>query len=317
MRRDSMGQALLGFGLLTLISMGSAHASEIIVLRSSDLVPYKTVATAIGVRAASTVEDITLSQDKKSDLVVHAIWEARPEVIVALGARALDLTSREFPGIPVIFGMVADPSQYAEKKDAAAGVELMPSEMQVLKAIHAVLARAHKIALLFDPDRSANVAEEFVRTGKEIGITVLLLEFSKNSDVRGRLRSVAETCDALIVYPDLVLLSDKVFSDIVFQAFELGLPAVGYSSAFARKGALMSVEADYGSVGEDLSRMVDQLRNGRDLRSIGVHPPSRVRITVNKAVADELAVEVDVTPNGVGSGIAPTVDVIADRPPRR
>ena len=291
----------------------SLHAAPVIVLKSSDLTPYGTVATAIENGRGSGVKVIALSDNKQRyDLAVHAVWEAEPDVIVALGARALDAASTEFPSVPVVFGMVADSYIHAKGSGIIAGVGLIPSEKQVLRAIRIVLPGVDRVALLFVPGRSSEAAGEFGKVGKQMGIEVRLVEFSTGPDADNSLQAIGRSCDCLIIYPDPVLLSDKVFGHIVMEAFGLGLPTVAYSSAFARMGALMSVEADYSTVGGDLNKMVDQVLKGTSPRTIGIRPPSRVQMTVNKAVADELRIRFDIAPGEFSPDILPTVNFVTN-----
>jgi putative ABC transport system substrate-binding protein len=285
--------AVAGFVLLGLAA-GPASASGTVIFRNSDLGPYKVVAAAVEAGVGAGIEQVVLAPDQRSDEAVRAIWQIRPDAIVALGARALEVSSTEFPNIPVVFGMVADTYRYADKPEVA-GVALIPTESQVLQGIRKVLPDAKAVAVVFDPERSSGDIDKLVRAGERMGIRVDLMEFSPDSDLDRILATLAKSVDCLIVYPDPVLLSSTVFVEIVYKAFVLGLPAVGYSSAFARKGALMSVEADYATVGRDISAIVKQILGGRSPAEIGIWRPSRVKITVNTAVAQRLGIKVPTT----------------------
>ena len=279
-----------------------ARASSIVVIKSSDLAAYATVASAVAAGTRSSVTVITIPADKRNDAAIREIWEAGPDVIVAVGARALAVAAAEFPNIPVVFGMVGDVSRYADLE--AAGVELLPSDRQVLEALRRVLPGANEITIVYDPERSSEEVHRFVEAGRALGMRVSPLEFS-GSAVPYDPKDLSKSCDCIIVYPDPVILSDTVFGNIVYEAFGLGLPALAYSSTFAAKGALLSVEADYNSVAEDLVRMAEQILAGRSARSIGLHPPSRVKITVNRAVAGALGV-------AIPSGSDSSIEIIAD-----
>jgi len=290
-------------------SVGLARASSIVVIKSSDLGAYTEVATEVASGSRSSVAVVTLPADKRNGGAVRQVWEAKPDVIVAVGARALAVAAEEFPNIPVVFGMVGDPSQYIGDLGAA-GVELLPSDRQVLGALRKVLPRAKEVTIVYDPGRSSEEVKRFVDAGRVLGISISTLEFSgapASFDAKG---SLSRSCDCIIIYPDPVMLSDTVFGSIVYEAFAQGLPALAYSSTFAAKGALMSVEADYASVARDLVDLAEQILAGRSPRSVGVHAPSRVKITVNGAVADELGITI---PSEAGSSI----EIIANESARR
>ena len=284
-------------------SVGVARASSIVVIKSSDLGAYTEVASAVASGARSSVALVTLPDDKRSDAAVRQIWDAKPDVIVAVGARALAVAAEEFPNIPVVFGMVGEPSQYVGDLGAA-GVELLPSDRQVLEALRKVLPRAKEVTLIYDPSRSSEEVERFVDAGRMMGIRITAAEFSGAGSSYNARGSVGASCDCIIIYPDPVMLSDTVFGSIVYEAFAQGLPALAYSSTFAAKGALMSVEADYASVARDLIDLTDEILAGRSPRSVGVHAPSGVKITVNAAVADEL---------GITIPSEPSIEIIADQ----
>lgn len=272
-------------------AVGPVVASDVVIVTSSSLEIYKTVAASVGADSKSRLVNVTLPAGKNYDSATHAIWAAKPDAIVALGARALELTSREFQGVPIVFGMVADTYDYARAKDVA-GIALIPSESQILRAIRRVLPRADEVAIIFDPDRSSRDAERFAGAARRMGITVTPIRFAPDTNVQGILGSLAGHCDCLVVYPDPVLLSDKVFAEIVFRALALGVPSVGYASAFARKGALMSIEADYSSMGSDISGILGRILKGTSPGAIGIYPPSAIKITVNQAVAEEIHLDI-------------------------
>jgi ABC-type uncharacterized transport system substrate-binding protein len=287
----------------------------VVILKSSDLVAYDLVAAAVESTGQRDVKIITLADDSRAyDRATKATWSAKPDVIVAVGIRALDIACRDFTNTPVVFGMVADTYRYTDRPDMIAGVGLIPSSSQVLRAIRAVLPRTARVAVVFDAQRSPDEIEEFIKTGKRLGVKVDPVRFSKDVDVEGALRSVAGPGSCLVVYPDAVLLSDKVFANVVSRAFSLGMPAIAYSSAFAHKGALMSVEADYASVGKDMSQMTEQILSGVSPRTLGIHAPSRVKVTVNKAVADELGIQPNVAPGTLPAEVVPPVELIATTP---
>jgi putative ABC transport system substrate-binding protein len=300
------------------LAVDPARASEVVVLKSSDLTPFNIVASEISTSRGLDVETVTLAADKRNyDLAVRAVWSAKPDVIVALGAKALDVASREFTDVPVVFGMVAELDAYLERPQGIAGIKLSPSPSQILRAIRAVIPKVSRVAVAFDSQRSGDEIAAFSEAGDRLGIEVRRLPFSPDVDVGHELGSLARSCECLIVYPDPVLLSDQVFGDIVFRAFGLGLPTVAYSSAFARKGALMSVEADYASVGRDLVSMVGDVLGGASAGTMGARTPSRVRVAVNKAVADELGIRFDASSIVLPADAVPTIEVIADQPRAR
>jgi ABC-type uncharacterized transport system substrate-binding protein len=286
--------ALARAGLCLVVLGGLAapsSASRVVVLKSLDVAPYNLAAAGILADSPSGFDVLTVPTKGKPDLVVHSIWEARPDAIVALGSRALSVALEDFGSVPVIFGMVADSGDFTRDHDLA-GITLLPSASQVLGAIRDVLPGAVDIVVVFDPTRSGEEVGRFDRAGRAMGLRVRTAEFSSSSDLQAATGALAGSCDCLVIYPDPVLLSDKVFSDIALKAFETGVPAVGYSSSFAGKGALMSVEADYASVGADLGRMIALVLAGASLSEIGVRSPSRVKITVNEAVASELEITI-------------------------
>lgn len=285
-------------------SVGLARASSIVVVKSSNLGAYTAVASAVASGARSSVAVVTLPADKRSDAAVREIWEAKPDVIVAVGARALAVAAEEFPNIPVVFGMVGEPSEYVGDLGVA-GVNLLPSDRQVLEALRRVLPKAREVTIVYDPSRSSEEVSRFVEAGRVLGITVSTLELSGAASSFDAKTSLSRSCDCIIIYPDPVMLSDTVFGSIVYEAFALGLPALAYSSTFAAKGAMMSVEADYESVAEDLVDLAEQILAGRSPRSVGIHAPSRVKITVNGAVAAELGIAIPSAPG-------PSIEIIAD-----
>jgi ABC-type uncharacterized transport system substrate-binding protein len=275
------------------LGAGATLASPVVVVQSGDLLPYRTVTEAIAGEVDCTVQVVTIDKNKRNlDLTVREIWAARPEVLVALGARALDLCTHEFPALPVVFGLVADPEQYGGNSDMASGIRLIPSETQFVEAIRTVMPNVEGIAVLYDHREGVMQGDHFHNVPGELGIRVHHINLAESPDLGENLSLLRGRCQCMIVAPDPSLLSRKVFADLVLKSYKHNLPLIAYSSIFAEIGALMAIEGNSSLVGNQLGRMAEFLLEGGSPQDLGTQPPPNVTITLNVAVARSLRIDV-------------------------
>lgn len=271
-------------------------AAPVVVVKSGDFLPYDTVTRALDDELDYDIQTVTIDKNKRNlDLTVREIWAARPEMLVALGARALELCTSEFSNVPVVFGLVADPEQYVSNPDMASGITLIPSDAQFLKAIKMLMPDVREVVVLYD--HRNGVAHDLHFTGFEsrIGIRVHHVDLGGTPDLTDRLMSLTDRCQCMIIAPDPALLSRDVVADLIVQSYDLNLPIAAYSSIFAEMGALMAVEGNNDSVGKHLAKMVNYLVEGGSNRDLGTRPPPYITITVNAAVAEAFGIEVPPT----------------------
>jgi ABC-type uncharacterized transport system substrate-binding protein len=282
---------LLAAGCLVLAS--GVLASPVVIVKSGDHAPYKTVTTAITEELSDEISVVTIVKDKRNlNQTVREIWAGNPEVLVALGARALELCTSEFQNVPVVFGLVADPAQYVSDPSMVSGITLIPSETQFLKAVKMILPDLEYAAVLYDHRDDVHHTDHFRRVESRVGVQVHQVDLEGVSDLNSTLKSLTGKYQCMIVAPDPPLLSRQVFADLVIESYEINLPIAAYSSVFAEMGALMSVEGNNDSVGQHIAKMVRYLLEGGSNRDLGVRPPLHITITVNMAVAEAFGIEV-------------------------
>jgi ABC-type uncharacterized transport system substrate-binding protein len=293
MRRSLQGGLAGGVLAACCLLAGRSLATPVVVVKSGDLMPYDTVIQALDDELEHDIRMVTIDRNKRNlDLTVREIWDARPEVLVALGARALELCTNEFSNVPVVFGLVADPDQYIANPDLAAGITLIPSDAQFLKAIKMLIPDVRDVVLLYDHRDGVAHDLHFSRFDSRIGIRVHHIDLGDTPDPGTALMSLADRCQGMIIAPDPALFSRDVVRDLIIQSYEVNLPIAAYSSVFAEMGAFMAVEGNNDSVGNHLAKMARYLIEGGSNRDLGTRPPPYVTITVNKAVAEAFGIEV-------------------------
>lgn len=296
---------VIGLGLLGSLLYASpgtnVSASPIVVVKSADLAPYEQVTKALIENARFKVDVIALAKNKANvDEVISQIWESQPEVIIALGARALETVTDHFQDSEIIFGLVANPQPYVSGRQHVPGIALIPSPNQMLEAVTTLLPDATAVAVVFDHALPTSPGP-FTWERRYGDIDVRLVNLAHTPLATEKLRELAGRVDAIILQPEGRLLNADFLRSFLSEATELRLPIVAYSSAVVEMGALLALEANLQSVGKRLAQMAHYVIETGSVNDFGIIPPPHVIVTLNTATAETL--EIEITPEIASSVI--------------
>ncbi len=104
------------------------------------------------------------------------------------------------------------------------------------------------------------------------------------------LQQVLADSDVLLALPDPAVFNNNSIQNILLSTFRAKVPLVGFSPAYVRAGALMSVHATPAQVGLQTAGLVQLVLNGQALPDAAFEPDD-FEVTVNAQVARALGLE--------------------------
>ena len=278
-----------------LFSPGLASATDVVILKSSDIAAYN---QAISGFKAALPNDVVLAEyDLQGDLekgrkLTRKIRAADPALVFAVGLKAAKAAQLEIVDIPVVYAMVLDPAKYGLNAPNMTGVLMeIPMERQLIM-IKSLLPRLKHVGTLYDPSKTATLIEDARRLLKSNGTELVPIPLNNERDVPGALRTLLPSIDALWLVPDSTVLTDESLRFILNTALEERVPVVGFSREFARSGALLCLSVNYGDIGRQAGQLTRKILDGHVSLPAKPLPPDRIEMSLNRKTAKFLDIEI-------------------------
>ncbi len=203
-------------------------------------------------------------------------------------------------GIPVIFGVIADPVSAGVMADLnqpggnMTGVMLSQNQARRLQLLHTMLPGAKRILLPYNPNDSAPVsaARQLDATATALGLNLIHAHAGNDMEVSALLAGITDDIDAIFMLPDSTV--NRRVGDLLRVANARGLPVSGPSTAQVEDGATMAYGIVHHEVGQQAAEIAVRVLDGADPAKIPVETADYY-LTVNVAAADRIGLHLPET----------------------
>ncbi len=185
------------------------------------------------------------------------------------------------------FERLADPGRVRSGLQSAVFLDQPPARQMAL--VRLALPSLHSLGILLGPESKAHVPA-LERAARERGIHLVASQVVE-SGLFPALQGLLPQVDALLAVPDPLVFNGQTAANILAATYRRRLPLIGFSPAYARAGALVSLHSTPAQVGERGGELLYQAFAGRALP-----PPQWPRdfvVTVNVDVARSLGLPLD------------------------
>jgi putative tryptophan/tyrosine transport system substrate-binding protein len=226
-----------------------------------------------------------------------ALVASGPDIILAVGSRALRALKEQTRTIPVVFTLVADPVaqglvQSLSRPDANL-TGLTNYEFSFsgkwLEALKEIEPRVARVLLMVNPQNSGAMAlAKFVeRTGPSFGVEMMPGEVRSLADIEAALDAFGAGTDrAVIVLPDGLLVNNR--TPVIERVNRARLPAVYPFRSFADAGGLLSWGLDFVDVHRQAAIYAHRLLGGAKPAELPIQAPNKFQLVINMKTAKAL-----------------------------
>lgn len=293
---------LLAACLLALPGVGRAQGAESLsathagtdkayaVIIDDDLPLYRTVVTGIGVEALAAVDEYSLGGDAaQAETVMKKVMADPPAAIIAVGPKAANAAKARAGDVPVVYCMVPRLESYRLDGPTSAGVRLERSYRAQLGALKNLLPNASRVAVLYDPARSAQTIRLARAAASESGLDLVAVEIARPDDAAAALGRIAGQADALWMISDPTVLNLTTFEAMVTFAESEKLPFLALDARFVERGALLAFAIDYARMGRQVGRIANRIAfEGQRPDKVGLVAPEGLDIAFNLGTAERI-----------------------------
>jgi putative ABC transport system substrate-binding protein len=275
-----------------LIAAGTvAHARDTVgILVSGREAPYLEVVEVLKARMGGVGIELVEVDDAR------AMRQLRPRVAVAVGTTACRALAQEPARDAILctllpkaaFDRIVEDLPETTGKISAQYLD-QPLSRQ-LDLIRIALPGRKRVGVLLGPE--AAFEESTLRTlAAQLGlhaVTAKVVESGGN--LSSALQDLLRDCDVLLAMPDRTVFNSRTIQSILHLTVQRRIPVVGFSPAYTKAGATLSLYTTPAMVGAQTARALRRALAGDGATSLS---PADFEVDVNDAVARSMALDLE------------------------
>ncbi len=251
---------LLIISLLALLS-APAHALDIAVIQSADIPPYNLTLEGFKDECTATYREFVMKPGESS-AIVREIRQARPDVILTIGLRALR-TAREIKNIPIIYTMVSNPGSLDLNGRNVAGVSMNISAKRQLRELLKEIPDIQSIGIIYDPANTGTLFNEARSAAQNLGVSIVYKEVRTSGEVPDAINSFKGKIDAYWMLPDTTVITREGLEYLLLFSFQNNVPILTFSDKYLEMGAFLSLGIDARDIGKQACGMARKVIKGQ------------------------------------------------------
>ena len=282
-----------------LLGVGSiAHAAISVVIVSSERSPAFVEAAETLVKELERLGVSRFDMLQQTALEFQRDGPASPKVLVALGTLAAQAVAKTNPQFPVLctllprnsFEWVLRETGLKSSEQFSALLLDQPLGRQ-LELIRIALPAAKNVGVLWGPESKSKEMQI-----KALAATKLLSVVDGHVTGDGllfpQLKKVLTEADVVLAVADQQVFNAQTIQNILLSSFRAKVPLVGFSPAYVRAGALISLFTTPEQIGRQSAVFVKDVLLGKGLPGTPVYP-IQFSVMVNEHVARSLGLNLD------------------------
>jgi putative ABC transport system substrate-binding protein len=282
--------------------VGPAFAgSKVVVLQSSRLIPYeqarlgfdRILTGRIPSRGAKSIQptDLSLfilSEEDDLQLLRHTIEVEHPEVLVAIGAKALAFATVLKTDRPIVYLLVPNPKPIVKGRKNVTGVEMTIPPARQLAGLIAVLPDAKRVGTIYGPRNSSRFIAKAQAAAARLGIELLAEKARSPKQVPELLANLRGKIDSFWILPDLTVLTPQTLEKILLFSLIEKAPVLSFSEKYLEEGAAVAVTFDLAAMGKKAGELTWKILQGGNVNTLPPVSSDKIKIEVNDKVLDKL-----------------------------
>ena len=200
-------------------------------------------------------------------------------------------------GIPVVFGVIADPIEAGVMTDLSrpggnmTGVKTVQDHGRRLELLLDIAPGTERILVPFNPTDAAasGAVDQITPVASALGVELVLHEARTSDDVGRLLAGIPAEVDAIFLVPDSTV--NAHLADFVAVSSTLLLPMSGPSTAQVEEGALTAFGFVHRAAGVQAASIADRVLRGADPAVLPVENTESF-LAVNLATAQSIGLEI-------------------------
>jgi ABC-type uncharacterized transport system substrate-binding protein len=279
--------------IIAIIFLGStaAQANDILVVQGLRVKPFDDAFRGFRETCDADMRRVYLSDYAEPDLA-RVVRQNPPRLILSIGADAL-AQARKIRGIPIIYLMVLNIPSLQHGNGNITGIDMNVPPERYLDILAHIEPRPKNIGIIYDQVKTGTLIRRAKRAAYERGMVIKALAVNRANDVPHALNSLQGRTDALLMLPDMTVVTPETVESFLLFSQNNNVPVVAFAAKYVDMGALISLDIDGTDMGRQAGEMARLILSGTPVSNI---PRAEARIShlkVNRTVARKLGLAVD------------------------
>jgi putative ABC transport system substrate-binding protein len=272
----------LGLQLLILLFAASAQAADVVVVESVSTAVHQKIIG--GINSVIEEKPAVISAD---DVGSH--FGSKPRLFIAIGADALEAVKDM--EVPVIFSMVMNPRAVGIEGKEITGVEIFIAVEKQLEELRAVLPKAARIGVVYDPQSAGYIVDLAKEAAEKRGFTFVSRAVHSSGEAIAGVDGMSGI-DVFWMLPDTTVITREFVRHLMLLSAERKIPVYALSDKYVRNGALMALGINPKALGRQIGEMANRVLSGEKASSIPFEPVRTGDLYINAAVARRLGLHI-------------------------
>jgi len=229
---------------------------------------------------------------RRADSEIQKIESENPDLIFAIGSKALEKISSRIKNIPVLFSMVLHPEKNGYQGKNITGVSLDIPPVLPFKMLKSLIPEAHEIGVLYNPEKTQDVIDAGDSSAKELDLNLTSVTVNSIDELPGAVSYISKKADVLWMVADQTVYTVQSTYNTLLYTLREGLPVIGISAPYVKAGALFSLSCDYSDIGRQSGEMAIKILQGMNPSSIPIAVPEKTGLFLNLKTAKRLGIKI-------------------------
>ncbi len=238
------------------------NPAKILVVKSKNIASYNQAIDGFKQQSLpewSLTEYDLAGTSKNSEEMLQKINDTKPDLILAVGAKALVTLSQAKVSKPVVFCMAMKPAAYDLEGINVTGVSLTVSPEEQFKLITSLTPKVEKIGVLLWKKAPPELLNTVMELAQKEQVEIVPIELENEKEIPQKLRAVINRIDTLWMLDDAYIHSKETLDFVVSITVKNNVRFMAISEVFVREGAMMSLSPSYFDNGKQTAKLVRKI----------------------------------------------------------
>ena len=290
------GISVLLAALLVFVCIGGqsafAQSTKIFVVKSKDIASYNLALD--GFRQGASEDWTIVEYDlkgtlKNADKLAKRLEKEKPDLVVAVGAKATLALTKSRTSYPMVFCMVMNPATCDLQASNATGVSLAISPESQMEILTSLGPKIKRVGVLLRKQTSQDLLKSVTNLAEKRGIKIIPIELESEKEIPRKLRPALDKIDAIWMLDDAFIHSKETLEFVILNTLERNLPFMAISEVFVKEGALASLSPSFFSNGQQTTELAKRILTKKiSPKSIPVSFHKRPNLVLNLKIARKI-----------------------------
>lgn len=243
-----------------------------------------------GILADIEIHELTKDREQ-AEAIGDRVKASAPDLVVTFGGFATEVTMGRIDDIPIVAGMVLHPEPLGAVPNVAGVTLELPARIH-FEWVRRFLPETRVIGVIYNSEENESRVALAREEAERMGLKLEAVQVSSPRNLPGALDAIARRADVLWGIPDRIAMTTETAKQVMLFCLRNRIPFVGLSAAWAKAGALYSLDGDYQDIGVQCGELSVRVLTGEPIDSLPILSPRRVRYSVNLKTFEHLRLKI-------------------------